>query len=72
MNQTATQLLDAIRTGKVLYIATHTRVTKIDAKTVAKFDAVNRPVIKTGADGHLYMASGRKYVDCHYCAIRLV
>ena len=68
----ATELLAAVRTGKVLYIATHYRITKIDAKTVAKFDAANHPVIKTGTDGHLYMASGRKYVDCHYCAIKLV
>ena len=68
----ATELLAAIRTGKVLYISNHLRVTKIDAKTVAKFDKANHPVIKTGADGHLYMASGRKYVDCHYCQQKLV
>ena len=68
----ATELLAAIRTGKVLVIANHASVTRIDAKTVAKFDKANHPVIKTGADGHLYLASGRSYVDCHYCSIRLV
>jgi phage terminase Nu1 subunit (DNA packaging protein) len=68
----ATELLAAIRTGKVLYISTHYRVTKIDAKTVAKFEKAGCPVIKNGADGHLYLASGRNYVDCHYCAIKLV
>lgn len=68
----ATEILAQIKTGKTLYIATHLRITKIDAKTVAKFDAAGVPVLKTGKNGHLYMAAGRKYVDCHYASVRLV
>jgi hypothetical protein len=62
----ATRLLAAIRDGYILQIDTYLRSIRIDAKTVAKFDKANHPVIKTGSDGHLYIASGRKYVDCHY------
>jgi len=68
----ATEILAQIKAGKTLYIATHLHTTKIDAKTVAKFDAAGVPVLKTGKDGHLYMASGRQYVDCHYASVQLV
>lgn len=68
----ASELLAAIKTGKTLYIQTHLRTTAIDAKTVAKFDKVGLPVLHTGKNGHLYMASGKNYVDCHYCKLTLI
>jgi hypothetical protein len=27
------------------------------------------PILKDGKDGHLYMAQGRRYVDCHYATL---
>ena len=69
---TAAELLTAIESGRTLYVGTHLRTTKIDAKTVAKFAAAGVPVLRDGKDGHLYMASGRKYVDCHYCKLTLI
>ena len=67
----ATEILAAIKTGRTLYIQTATRTTKIDARTVAKFDAAGVPILKTGKDGHLYMAVGRNYVDTHYARVTL-
>ena len=68
----ATEILAAIKTGRTLYIQTRLRTTKIDARTVAKFDAAGVPVLKTGKDGHLYVAEGRRYVDAHYATVTLV
>ena len=71
MQHTAAELLAAIQNGKTLYIQTATRITPITARTVAAFDRAGVPVLKDGKDGHLYMAQGRRYVDCHYANIVL-
>ena len=71
MQHTAAELLAAIQNGKTLYIQTATRITPITARTVAAFDRAGVPILKTGNDGHLYMAQGRRYVDCHYANIVL-
>ena len=71
MQHTASELLAAIQAGKTLYIQTATRTTPITARTVAAFDRAGMPILKTGNDGHLYMAQGRRYVDCHYANIVL-
>ena len=65
--------LAAIAAGKTLYVMTYTRTTKIDAKTVAKFAAAGHPVLKAeaGPEGHVLMASGRKYVSIKYATVRL-
>ena len=68
---TADTLIAAILAGKTLYVATATRVTPINAKTVRAFERAGVPVLKTGKDGHLYLAQGRKYVDCTYCSLTL-
>lgn len=67
----AAELLAAIESGRTLYVTTATRVTPIDARTVAAFKRAGVPVLKDGADGHLYMAQGRRYVDCHYANVTL-
>ena len=67
----ASELLNAIKAGKTLYIQTATRITPITARTVAAFDRAGLPVLKNGNDGHLYMAQGRRYVDCHYANLIL-
>ncbi len=71
-SQVAT-ILAAIAAGKTFYVCTYTRTTKIDAKTVAKFAAAGVPVLKAeaGANGHVLMASGRKYVSIKYATLRL-
>jgi len=71
MQHTAAELLAAIQNGKTLYIQTATRITPITARTVAAFDRAGVPILKTGSDGHLYMAQGRRYVDCHYANVVL-
>jgi hypothetical protein len=68
---TAAELLTAIESGKTLYIQTATRITPINARTVAAFSRAGMPVLKDGKDGHLYMAQGRRYVDCHYAALTI-
>lgn len=68
----AQDITAAIKNGHTLYIKTHTRTTIIDARTVAKFEAAGVPVLKTGKDGHLYVAEGRRYVDTHYANVSLV
>lgn len=67
----ATELMDAIKSGKTLYIQTATTITPINSKTVAAFDRAGVPVLKNGKDGHLYLAQGRRYVDCHYAHVFL-
>ena len=66
---TANELLTAIKSGKTLYIQTATHITPITLKTVTAFERVGMPILKDGKDGHLYMAQGRQYVDCHYATL---
>ena len=68
----AAKLLDAIKGGRTLYIRTALRSTQITARTIAKFDAAGVPVLKNDHLGHLYLAEGRRYVDCTYTKITLV
>ncbi len=42
----AAELLAAIQSGKTLYVQTATRVTPINAKTVAAFDAAGTPILR--------------------------
>lgn len=43
---TAEQLLVMAKGGATIDIGTMTRVTRIDAKVVARFEKLNRPVLK--------------------------
>jgi len=54
-------LLAKIANGATFYVATCTRITKVDAKVVSKFENAGIAVLKVKADG-LYIAEGRKYV----------
>lgn len=65
----ATELLDAIKSGKTLYIQTATHITPIRQKNVEAFERAGIPILKDGKDGHLYMAHGKRYVDCHYATL---
>lgn len=68
---TAEQLLAMAKAGATIDIVTMTRVTRIDAKVVARFEKISRPVLKESADGRLLISSGRKYLDCSYNALRI-
>ncbi len=68
---TAKQLLAMAKAGATIDIVTMTRVTRIDAKVVARFEKVNRPVLKESADGRLLVSSGSKYLDCSHNALRV-
>lgn len=68
---TATELLAMAKAGATIDIVTMTRVTRIDAKVVARFEKIARPVLKESTDGRLLVSSGRKYLDCSYCALRI-
>ena len=63
--------IDAISSGKTLYVATYAKCWKIDSKTVAKFSKAGMPVLKAKGES-LYMASGKSYVCIDYCGIRIV
>lgn len=63
-------ILAHLAAGGSLTIATYTRATRILQKHVDTWAKAGRPLLKVGPDGHLYMASGKRYVDC--CGARLV
>lgn len=66
------KIVEEIKAGKTLYIQTCTKTTKIDRKTVEKFEKIERPVLKISKDGDLLLSSGNSYVSCKYCRITLV
>ena len=69
---TAAQLLDAIRSGRTVYVATYLHCTKLDGRALARFEARGLDLLRQGRDGHPYMARGRHFDDISLCAIRIV
>lgn len=65
----AAELLTMIAAGRDVTIATYTRAFRINARCAAAFARTGRAVLKNGTDGHLYMASGRSYVDAHFANV---
>jgi hypothetical protein len=68
----AAYLLSEILAGKILYIQTHLRTTKIDRRCVARFAKGGHVVLKNGQDGALLLASGAKFVNISLCRLVLV
>lgn len=68
---TAEQLIAMAASGATIDIVTMTRVTRIDAKVVARFAKAGCCVLKESTDGRLLVASGRKYLDCSHNALRI-
>ena len=68
---TAEQLIAMAKAGATVDIVTMTRVTRIDAKTIARFEKIARPVLKDSSDGRLLVSSGKKYLDCSHNALRI-
>jgi hypothetical protein len=56
--------LERTKKGKsILYVPTHTRTTKIDAKTIARWDKAGYPVIAKDKDGRGFrLGSGKSTV----------
>ena len=71
LRPTADQLIAMAKAGATVDIVTMTRITRIDAKTVARFEKIARPVLKESADGRLLVSSGKKYLDCSYNSLRI-
>lgn len=67
----AAELIALARSGATVDIVTMTRVTRIDARTVSRFEKAGAPVLKDSSDGRLLVASGRKYLDCSHNALRI-
>jgi hypothetical protein len=63
-----TWIADALASGKTIYVATATRITKITPKVAQQFDAANRPIFRA-SDKSLYMSVGRRYDCIDYCNI---
>ena len=68
---TAAQLIAMAKAGATIDIVTMTRITRIDAKAVARFEKSGHTILKESADGRLLVASGRKFLDCSHNALRI-
>lgn len=68
---TADQLIAMAKAGATIDIVTMMRITRIDAKVIARFAKINRPVLKESRDGRLLVSSGSKYLDCSHNTLRI-
>ena len=64
-------LMEEIKNGKTVYISNYTHCWKITQKTVDRFLAVGRDILKQNGKS-LYMSSGRGYVCVDGCSIKVV
>ena len=62
------KILEVLNAGKTVYIQTALRITKVTAKDVAKFAAINRPLFKADAKS-LYISAGKRYDCIDFCKI---
>ncbi len=71
---TPTEKLNAITTaiaaGKTIYVCSRYVHTKINAKTIAKFEAAGRKLFIATED-HLLMSAGRRYDSINGCVIKV-
>lgn len=63
------ELLEALKAGKTVYICTATRITKLTKKVLDRFNKAGAVLLKQGKSGSAYMASGKKFVCIDYCNI---
>jgi hypothetical protein len=59
---------EALAAGKTIYIQTALRITKVTAKNVRQFAAINRPLFKTDGKS-LYISAGNRYDCIDYCKV---
>jgi hypothetical protein len=62
------QIVEALKSGRTIYVRTMTRATKVQPKHLAQFDAIGRPLFKV-AGNSLFMSSGKRYDCIDYCGI---
>jgi len=71
---TAAEKLDLINTtldaGRLVYLETALRITKISPATRRKFEEAGHPILKVSGDS-LWLAEGRRYVCADYVSIRV-
>jgi hypothetical protein len=67
-NDKLTKILETIDAGKTIYVRTALRATKVTAKNVREFDAINRPLFKVSGNS-LFMSFGKRYDCIDYCSI---
>jgi flagellar biosynthesis/type III secretory pathway chaperone len=60
------RILEAVESGKTVYISTATKNTKIDKKAIERFKKANAILFKAD-EKSMYMASGKKFVCIDYC-----
>ena len=60
----------ALEAGLTVYFRTYTRATRIDRKTVERFEKAGVKLLKVSG-GSLWMASGRSYVCADLCGISI-
>lgn len=62
------KILEVLNAGRTVFIATSLRVTKVTAKDLAKFAAIDRPLFKADASS-LYISAGKRYDCIDFCRI---
>jgi len=61
-------IMDALESGRTVFISTHTHTTKVNLKALNKWRKAGYELFKASSKS-LYMASGRKFVCIDYCRI---
>lgn len=64
-------MIEEVKKGKRILIASHTRPYIIDAKCVARFEKVNRPVLIDDGDNYR-VSSGKNYLYVFSNSISLI
>lgn len=64
------KLLDLINSGKTVLIGTALRVTKINKKTLTKWEKSGHTLLKSEKDS-MFMAQGNKFVCIDYCSFQI-
>jgi hypothetical protein len=62
------KILEVLAAGKTVYIQTALRITKVTAKDVAKFAAINRPLFRAD-EKSMYISAGNRYDCIDFCKI---
>ena len=63
-----TKINEVLAAGRTVYIRTALRATKVTARDVATFDAINRPLFKA-TEKSLYISAGSRYDCIDFCTI---
>ena len=60
------KMLEFLKSGGVLVLATYTKATQIEQKHIDKWNKSGRPLLKLGnSQNKIYMAEGKNYVEIY-------